>query len=48
MLGETGRDVLPPIDAVIAYPILGIGLLETAPILIIYSYYKYRQKYGTL
>jgi hypothetical protein len=47
MLGETGMDVLPPIDAVIAYPILGIELPETAPILIIYSCYKYRQKVRT-
>jgi hypothetical protein len=44
MLLETGRDVLPPIDAVIAYPMLGMEVLEIAPKLMIYSYSEYRQK----
>jgi hypothetical protein len=41
--GDTGRDILPLWDAVIAYPMLGKVLPETAPIFIIVSCYKYRK-----
>jgi hypothetical protein len=43
MPGDTGMDILPLWDAVIAYPMLGKVLFETVPTFIIISCYKYRK-----